>query len=65
MQGFASKENILVWGPCFTNGAAWFSGKFWSVQAMGGINVASWQVACPHVWKIVVRTLYSKQTVCR
>lgn len=39
MQGFASKENILVWGPCFTNGAAWFSGKFWSVQAMGGINM--------------------------
>ena len=45
MQGFALKENTLVWVLCFANGAACFWGRFWSVQGMGGINMAGWLVA--------------------
>lgn len=72
MQGFDLKENILVWVPCFANGASWFWGRFCSVQGMGEINMwlaawllKNWKAVGPDVWKIVVKTNYSKQSVCR
>ena len=65
--GSSKTSTAFSYTGALRNGAAWFWGRFWSVQGMGGINMLleNWKAAGSDVWKIVVKTLYSKQSVCR